>query len=470
VKRIIALVMLAMLLLSACGNTILPQEVPELLVPVEARPEITPVLREDVVNLSIQNCTVVQHSEAVKFETDGVVSETYVFPGQTVQKGDLIAVLQVESMQEQLESLQTRLAYASSSASMTYRKLELAIKIQELQLEDILKTSVEELEESNKGIAALEAEQKLLDQQITVKRTELEMLQNPTPAEPDSDISDDSALTSDSLENDESEGDGADDSAEKIAVLEKEILALEESAKALRAEHEAAVQAQKELISANALEEKMARTYLTEAKYNLAHAQQDNSINMESLIIQINNLQDRIQKATLYAPASGVITWISAGMYAGGWFTSEDPVLYISDPDKVMVHTEWIEPSSLARCEKVYAWIGDQEYVLKPDEAALETDVSKLLSGETMSTVFRFEDLEAAPSQLSGVLFLQYGHRDNVISVPRNAVFRDQTEYYVYKMVDNRRERVEVEVGLVSAMRCEIISGLEEGDIIYVTE
>ena len=54
-----------------------------------------------------------------------------------------------------------------------------------------------------------------------------------------------------------------------------------------------------------------------------------------------------------------------------------------------------------------------------------------------------------------------------MLTVPVSCVFRDDAGHYVYRMDDNEREKVYVEIGMEGATRVEIVSGLEEGDLVY---
>ena len=57
-----------------------------------------------------------------------------------------------------------------------------------------------------------------------------------------------------------------------------------------------------------------------------------------------------------------------------------------------------------------------------------------------------------------------------MLTVPVNALYRDETGQYVYRMEDGKRVRCEVEVGMTSDVKAEILEGLQEGDEVYVKE
>ena len=56
--------------------------------------------------------------------------------------------------------------------------------------------------------------------------------------------------------------------------------------------------------------------------------------------------------------------------------------------------------------------------------------------------------------------------RNNVLSLPREALHTEGQKNFVYKIVDNKLERTPVGVGVVGLNRVEITSGLQDGDLV----
>ena len=59
-------------------------------------------------------------------------------------------------------------------------------------------------------------------------------------------------------------------------------------------------------------------------------------------------------------------------------------------------------------------------------------------------------------------------YMENVLKVPVNSVFEEDDQYYVYILDGESRVRRDVSIGAMSASEVEIVSGLEEGEVVYV--
>ena len=102
----------------------------------------------------------------------------------------------------------------------------------------------------------------------------------------------------------------------------------------------------------------------------------------------------------------------------------------------------------------------------------MDTDeyVARLLAGEELDAGFTFP--EGAPAQARAgdyaAVILKTVVREDALLVPPESLFRDGGETYVYRVVDGERVRTEVEAGYRSVNAAEIVSGLAEGDVVYV--
>jgi HlyD family secretion protein len=56
--------------------------------------------------------------------------------------------------------------------------------------------------------------------------------------------------------------------------------------------------------------------------------------------------------------------------------------------------------------------------------------------------------------------------RDNVLSLPREALRTEGMTNFVYRVVDEKLVRTPVQVGVVNLTRVEITEGLQQGDVV----
>jgi multidrug efflux pump subunit AcrA (membrane-fusion protein) len=84
--------------------------------------------------------------------------------------------------------------------------------------------------------------------------------------------------------------------------------------------------------------------------------------------------------------------------------------------------------------------------------------------GETLCSVEN-EKLDLIPNITVDVRIL-LRERPNVLVVPRGAVAIDGNRRFVYVVVDNRLSRREIVVGIASPVSYQVVSGLNEGDLV----
>ena len=68
------------------------------------------------------------------------------------------------------------------------------------------------------------------------------------------------------------------------------------------------------------------------------------------------------------------------------------------------------------------------------------------------------------------MVFCVHGYRENALCIPATALYRDSRGAYVFKQENGQRKQTYIKAGISTALRVEVLSGLEEGDVVYVSE
>ena len=136
VRKISALLVLLCLLLSACAAE--EEVVPTLIETNEVKfPAIT-VEYGDVYNINYATGGIQPYSEKLNFATPGFFGDFDVVAGQQVKQGDVLAHLDTEAQQAQLDSLKENLEYFQEAAELELTTLKLTyqqVKEEQAQLQ-----------------------------------------------------------------------------------------------------------------------------------------------------------------------------------------------------------------------------------------------------------------------------------------------------------------------------------------------
>ena len=223
-----------------------------------------------------------------------------------------------------------------------------------------------------------------------------------------------------------------------------------------------------------------ARAQLAQARANLAKlldgaSDEQRAIakaQVEQARISLEEAKDNLEDATLRAPFDGMVTdvTVTAGEWASG------PAVEMVDIDSLQVVLDVDEID-----------IGEIE-VGQPTVITLETWPDRELQGKVIAVAPKADNVgEIVTYQVrlgfdAGALPVLTGmtasarlitsSRENVLLVPNRAIIADRQEgkYYVNRMEGEGMKRVEVTIGLRDDSHTEILSGLEEGDRLFIGE
>ena len=185
---------------------------------------------------------------------------------------------------------------------------------------------------------------------------------------------------------------------------------------------------------------------------------------------QIQSLADKVHSATVIAYSDG--TLYSLPVHLGDFVKVGDVLAVMADLHHVRVRAFVDEPDlgGLEPNQEVevtwdakpgITWTGHTEQIPKQVVPRGERSV-----GEVLCTVDNAK-LDLLPNVNVDVRIL-IRKRNGVLVVPRAAVLEDKGQYYVYLLTDDKIQRRPITLGIASASKYEVASGLSLNDRIAV--
>jgi HlyD family secretion protein len=186
-------------------------------------------------------------------------------------------------------------------------------------------------------------------------------------------------------------------------------------------------------------------------------------------------LESKVRDGRIVAPVDGILYSLPVKM--GDYVKVGDLLLEMADLRKVRVRAFIDEPElgQLEPGEPVRitwdalpnrSWMGTTEIIPKQVVARGSRSVGEMLCAVNN------EKLELLPN-INVNIRINSKERKNVLAVPRGAVESEGGRRYVYVVKDNqlsvgkkKLEKREIQVGIADATRYEIVSGLQEGDLV----
>ncbi len=174
--------------------------------------------------------------------------------------------------------------------------------------------------------------------------------------------------------------------------------------------------------------------------------------------------EDVLSKLNIRAPFDGVV--YSLPVRKGNYLNPGDLILQEADLSKVLVRAFVDEPDvgRLVPGQKIeVAWDGLPGRVWEGKLTTLPASV-KLRGtrnvGETTCTVDN-GDFKLLPNVNVGVTIVTAEHHD-VLTVPREAIRQDDSQPYVYQIVDDHLQRRDIQMSIANLIQVEVAGGLAD--------
>ncbi len=210
---------------------------------------------------------------------------------------------------------------------------------------------------------------------------------------------------------------------------------------------------------------------IKEIEYQLAKQKKEQQKEQSELRSQISELDTQIASTILRAPMDGIVGWISGNEVMGSYVAEGQTFININHMDRLYIRSPRIPDSQITRSDQLYALIGDQRYELTVlEEETVEEQYKHMFENGDFS-YFSVElptDINVVTEWGNAMVCCRYNYQENVLALSKSAIMYEGGNPYVYRMENGEKVRVDIEVGGQTTLYQEILSGVEEGDVIYV--
>ena len=247
-----------------------------------------------------------------------------------------------------------------------------------------------------------------------------------------------------------------------------EIKSLKDSKKQLRKSYQA---------EKNKANKKRIRNQIIDQTHNIKMAETKLRQNKELQALEIEKLRkergyldDNTGSSSLVAPISAEVLTIN--QTSGATVEEGDTVVCLAVMSKPRIRTEFVSSGELESSSSYTAVVLGKEYKAEADYVDLNTEQYGYGYDETSTPTYSYYDFtEKKVSCKVGdfaVIHLQKNFSPNTLSVPANAVWHDEENQYIYVEENGAKVRRIVTTGVRSPAYAEILSGAEEGELVYV--
>lgn len=455
---------------------------------------------EDTLSFSGQVAPV---QSSVAFNMDGVIGKVHVQPGQALQEGDLVAELEMSELSGQLRD--ARLTYQQNQRALDQAAQagQLAVKQVELDLE-VAQQALEELKAPATPVEIAEAQTAVREAQANLDTVRNNASQGKNTAKTTLDNATRSLLMiQEDYNNRAARLRRATDREEKSTLTEEmedlldQIPAAETAmAQALvdydtaRNNEVAAVkdaEAQLDLakvrldallrgpdqfaITSQEREVRRAEIAVTQAR--LAGAPDPAlSLAVESSRLQIEDLVQAISENQLFAPYSGEVTSIDA--VAGTPVQGGTPIISMIDRTRIEILADSTAidngdrntPPQLRAGQPVAITFSRYPgQILSGTISLAPNDLTRENPDTNYHIAFDAQGLSLDPGDLAD-LQMNLGRKYDALWLPPEAVKFSGNRASVIVRTDTEDKKTEVLTGIVTADKVEILSGLEEGEVV----
>ncbi|MCR5476711.1 MAG: hypothetical protein K6E92_03680 [Lachnospiraceae bacterium] len=191
-------------------------------------------------------------------------------------------------------------------------------------------------------------------------------------------------------------------------------------------------------------------------------------LDLAYLQAQLAQLQRDRAKRLIYSDRDGIVTAIAE---TGPNVREKTAVIALSDEGKKIFKCDYRSEKEMSKISRYYLVAEGKTYDLQYLPYTAEEYSKRLAAGEKVYSNFEVLDEEGTLELgCMGTLVLITDERHGVLSVSDSALHRDTGGYYANRVKDGHTEKVYVERGMLDGNFTEVLSGLEAGDQVLLSD
>ena len=179
-------------------------------------------------------------------------------------------------------------------------------------------------------------------------------------------------------------------------------------------------------------------------------------------------LKEQLEKSEIKAPCDGQIVYISVADDDDS-FEEDVTVVSIAKQDKKLLCCDLIKKKEYEAYTEVKALVNGKEYPIEYIEPDEEDVYERQLRGQKVYSYFNVEGL---PDDVQfgdyALFYLTVSSGEEVLAVPSEAVTKSGLQYYVKVVSGDKQGMRPVTLGFSNKNYTEIVSGLSEGESVFV--
>ncbi|MBO4750731.1 MAG: hypothetical protein J5546_10470 [Lachnospiraceae bacterium] len=176
-------------------------------------------------------------------------------------------------------------------------------------------------------------------------------------------------------------------------------------------------------------------------------------------------LQRTRKNAMVTAESDGEIVRLGE-VPRSGYLQADEPVLAVADMTQMVLKSDYVNNNRIKNAQEVYALIDGKKYKVQYQAISSDEYARQSANGGKVYSTFYLaeEDLSAVNIGDYAVIVVITKRYQNVLSIPKGSIRKDEMGSFVYRYEDGKSIRVNISTGFSDGTYTEITSGLSEGD------